>query len=384
MKYIDEYRSPELVRGLLQKINGRAAELPKQITVMEVCGSHTTAISRFGIRRLLPDNIRLISGPGCPVCVSAIEDIDQALWLAAQPNLIFTSYGDLLRVPGSYGNSLEKIRAAGAQIKTVHSALDAVALARANPEHKVLFMGIGFETTSPTVAAAVLQANKLKITNFFIYCCHKLMPPVMHTLLDEKEVAIDGFLCPGHVSTIIGAQAYDFIIKTNRAAVVTGFEPVDILEGISLILEQLISGVTEVKIQYQRGVNKEGNQKARAVMNEVFKPATVNWRGLGEIPESGLVLNEKFAAFDIHRHFSIPDITSQANPACRCGEVLSGRIEPHDCDLFGTACTPTKPFGPCMVSNEGSCAVFFRYPNPAQEAKPGRYQHENQCRKKHS
>ena len=362
MKFIDEYRSPELVRGLLQKIERRAGSLTKPITIMEVCGSHTTAIGRFGIRRLLPNNIRLVSGPGCPVCVTAIEDIDQALWLAAQPNLIFTSYGDLLRVPGSHGNSLEKIRAAGAQVKTVHSALDAVALARTNPEQKVIFMGIGFETTSPTVAAAILQAKKQKINNFFLYCSHKLMPPVMHNLLDEEDLKINGFLCPGHVSTIIGAQAYDFVIKTNRAAVVTGFEPVDILEGIFLILEQLTDGVTKVKIQYLRGVKKEGNLKARAIMDEVFQPITVNWRGLGEIPKSGLVLREKFAAFDARRYFSAPEINSQPNRACRCGEVLRGLIQPSDCDLFNTACTPASPIGPCMVSNEGSCAAFFRYP----------------------
>ena len=362
MKYIDEYRSPELVRGLLQKIRKTAAKLVKPITIMEVCGSHTTAISRFGIRQLLPDNIHLVSGPGCPVCVTSIEDIDQALWLAAQPEIIFASYGDLLRVPGSHGNSLEKIRAAGAQVKTVHSALDAVALAQARPEQKIIFMGIGFETTSPTVAAAVLQAKKLNLTNFFIFCSHKLMPPVMRLLLAEEELKIDGFLCPGHVSTIIGTQAYDFIIKTNRAAVVTGFEPVDILEGISLILEELTNGVTEVKIQYQRGVKEAGNPKARNVMNEVFQPTTVSWRGLGKIPESGLILKEKFTAFDARRHFSIPEISSQTNHACRCGEVLRGLIEPSECNLFGTVCTPAHPFGPCMVSNEGCCAAFFRYP----------------------
>ena len=339
---------------------------------MEVCGSHTTAIGRFGIRRLLPDNIRLVSGPGCPVCVTSIEDIDQALWLAAQPDLIFASYGDLLRVPGSRGNSLEKIRAAGAQVKTVHSALDAVALAKAHPEQKIVFMGIGFETTSPTAAAAVLQAKKQKTTNFFLYCSHKLMPPVMRNLLDEEEIAIDGFLCPGHVSTIIGAETYDFIIKRNLAAVITGFEPVDILEGISLILDQLTNGVTAVKIQYKRGVKREGNLKARAVMNEVFQPATVNWRGLGKIPESGLFLREKFATFNAQRHFSIPKINSQTNRACRCGEVLRGLIQPSDCDLFGTTCTPTNPFGPCMVSNEGSCSAFFRYPTTTSIVKKRR------------
>ena len=362
MKYIDEYRSPELVQGLLHKIEKRAKSFSKPITIMEVCGSHTTAIGRFGIRQLLPKNIRLVSGPGCPVCVTAIEDIDQALWLAAQPEVIFTSYGDLLRVPGSHGNSLEKKRAAGAQIKTVHSAHEALTLAQTNPEKEIVFMGIGFETTAPTVAAAILRAEKLKLNNFSVFSCHKLMPPVMRCLLAEKELAIDGFLCPGHVSTIIGAQAYDFILKKNLAAVITGFEPVDILEGISLILKELSAGVTEVKIEYQRAVNREGNPKARAILNEVFIPAAVNWRGLGKIDKSGLILKEKFSTFDARRRFSIPEIESQQNSACRCGEVLRGLIEPSQCQLFGCTCTPTSPFGPCMVSNEGSCAAAFRFP----------------------
>ncbi len=361
MKFIDEYRSPELVSVLLKKIRKTAAALNRPVKIMEVCGSHTTAISRFGIRRLLPENIQLVSGPGCPVCVTSIKDIDEALYLAARPELIFTGYGDLLRVPGSHGNSLEKIRAAGAQIKTVHSALEALALARSCSDRPVVFMGIGFETTAPTVAAALLRAEKEKLENFFVYSCHKLMPPVMRLLLDEKALKIDGFLCPGHVSTIIGSQPYNFITETDRAAVITGFEPVDILEGIALILEELDSGVSGIKIQYKRAVNPAGNRKAQAVMNEVFVPATVDWRGLGAISQSGLALRAGFAFFDARKHFSIPEISSTTNSNCSCGEVLQGRIEPSECRLFGKACTPASPFGPCMVSSEGSCAAYFRY-----------------------
>ena len=361
MKYIDEFRSPELVSGLIQNINKKSAALKRPITIMEVCGSHTTAISRFGIRKLLPDNINLVSGPGCPVCVTAIEDIDTALWLAARPENIFTSYGDLLRVPGSHLNSLDKIRARGAQIKTVHSALEALTLAQKNTDRKVIFMGIGFETTTPTIAAAILQAEKLKIKNFFLLSCHKLMPPVMHALLDDQELNLDAFICPGHVSTIIGAESYNFIIEKGLAAVVTGFEPVDILSGIAMILDQLINGVDEVKIQYSRAVKKEGNRKAQAIMAEVFQPAAATWRGLGEIAASGLILREKFSAYDARLQFSLPEIESQINPACRCGEVLRGIIKPCDCNLFGTKCTPARPFGPCMVSNEGSCAAYLTH-----------------------
>jgi len=360
MKYIDEFRSPELVAGLIQNIDRKTAALDRPVTIMEVCGSHTTAISRFGLRKLLPEKINLVSGPGCPVCVTAIADIDTALWLAAQPEHIFTSYGDLLRVPGSHLNSLEKIRAGGAAIKTVHSALEAVALAQKNPDKKVIFMGIGFETTTPTVAAAILQAERLNIKNFFLLSCHKLMPPVMHALLDEKELNLDAFICPGHVSTIIGADAYNFLIRKGLAAVITGFEPVDILLSISMILDQLTNGVDEVKIQYRRAVNRDGNHKARKIMAEVFQPAAVSWRGLGEIALSGLVLRENFSAFDARRHFSIPEIKIQSNSACRCGEVLRGIIKPDDCKLFGSECTPARPFGPCMVSNEGSCAAYYK------------------------
>jgi len=360
MKYIDEFRSPELVAGLIRNINRKTAALDRPVTIMEVCGSHTSAISRFGLRKLLPEKINLVSGPGCPVCVTAIADIDTALWLAAQPDHIFTSYGDLLRVPGSHLNSLEKIRAGGADIKTVHSALEAVTLAQKNPRKKIIFMGIGFETTTPTVAAAILHAERVKIKNFFLLSSHKLMPPVMHALLDEKELNLDAFICPGHVSTIIGADAYNFLIQKGLAAVITGFEPVDILLSISMILDQLTNGVDEVKIQYCRAVKRDGNRKAREIMAEVFQPTSVTWRGLGEIAASGLVLRDKFSGFDARRCFSVPKTKSQTDSACRCGEVLRGIIKPDDCKLFGSKCTPDRPFGPCMVSNEGSCAAYYK------------------------
>ncbi len=362
MKYIDEYRDPELVRGLLRGIAGKAAALDRQVTIMEVCGSHTTAIGRFGLRGILPENIRLVSGPGCPVCVTSATDIDRALWLAGRKEVVFTSYGDLLRVPGADGGSLEKLRAAGARIEIVSSALEAVGRARRNPDDKVVFFGLGFETTSPTAAAALLEAEKLKLKNFFLYSCHKLMPPVMRSLLQSDELGIDGFLCPGHVSTIIGAEAYRFIAESGRAAVIAGFEPADILGAILLVLEELEKGVSGVRIAYRRAVKASGNRRAQAVLDEVFTPADADWRGLGRITKSGLRLKSRFAAFDAEKQFAIPALTSRPDPACRCGEVLRGLIRPDACALFGRVCTPSTPHGPCMVSTEGSCAAFFRYP----------------------
>ena len=367
MKYIDEYRDPQLVRGLLRKIAARADNLKKPVTIMEVCGSHTTAIGRFGLAGLLPEKIRLVSGPGCPVCVTAAADIDRALWLAAQPGVIFTSFGDLLRVPGKGGNSLEKLRAAGARIEVVASALEAVEKARRESDRLVVFFGIGFETTSPTAAAALLKAEELQLENFFLYSCHKLMPPVMQTLLESGELEIDGFLCPGHVSTIIGAAAYQPIVDSGRAAVIAGFEPADILGAILLILEQLEKAEKEVVCAYRRAVKPEGNPRARAVLAEVFTPAAATWRGLGKIAESGLKLKERFTAYDAETHFVLPLFSDQTDPACRCGEVLRGRIRPTQCGLFGKACTPSTPHGPCMVSNEGSCAACFRYPEEREE-----------------
>jgi len=362
MRYIDEYRDPGLIRGLLERIAKLSRQLPGPVTIMEVCGSHTTAIGRFGLRGLLPEKIRLVSGPGCPVCVTAAAEIDQALWLAARPGVLFTSYGDLLRVPGGDGNSLEKLRAAGARVEIVGSAREAVAKAVAEPQAQVIFMGIGFETTTPTAAAALLEARRLRLDNFFITSCHKLMPPVMRKLLAAPELKIDGFLCPGHVSTIIGARAYAFIPQSGRAAVIAGFEPADILGAILLLLQDLVNGDFAVRIAYRRAVKPEGNLKARAITEQVFEPATAAWRGLGRIPASGLQLRQEFAAFDAGQVFSPPAFADREPPGCRCGEVLSGLIRPDECPLFGRACTPAAPCGPCMVSAEGSCAARYRFP----------------------
>jgi hydrogenase expression/formation protein HypD len=367
MRYIDEYRDPELVRGLLRRIAERASGLAQDVTIMEVCGSHTTAIGRYGLRRLLPKNIRLVSGPGCPVCVTAASEIDRALWFAARPGVVFTSFGDLLRVPGRDGGSLEKLRAAGARIEVVGSALEAVAKAQEARDSQVIFFGIGFETTSPTAAAALLTAERLRLDNFFLYSCHKLMPPVMQLLLQSAELAIDGFLCPGHVSTIIGAAAYEPIVAAGRAAVIAGFEPADILAAVLLLLEQLAKKDQEVVCAYPRAVKPEGNRRARAILAEVFTPAPALWRGLGEISDSGLALGERFAPLDAERHFAPPRFPEATDPACRCGEVLRGRLRPDQCALFGRACTPARPHGPCMVSQEGSCAAFYRYPEEGGE-----------------
>ncbi len=362
MRFIDEYREPGLVRGLLKRIGRLAARLERPVTIMEVCGSHTHAIGRFGLRGLLPENIRLVSGPGCPVCVTAAAEIDKALWLARQPQVILTGYGDLLRVPGGAGDSLEKLRAAGARVEIVASALEAVARAAAEPDRQVVFFGIGFETTSPTAAAALLEARRRGLRNFFLYSCHKLMPPVMEQLLADPELGIDGFLCPGHVSTIIGAQAYDFITARGRAAVIAGFEPADILGAVILMLEDLLQGEYAVRIAYRRAVKPEGNPRARAALEKVFAPVAAAWRGLGRIPASGLKLKAEFSAFNAEERFAPPDFDTRESPGCRCGEVLRGLIQPDECPLFGRACTPAAPVGPCMVSSEGSCAAWFRFP----------------------
>ncbi|MBN2706536.1 MAG: hydrogenase formation protein HypD [Deltaproteobacteria bacterium] len=365
MKFIDEYRAPHLVKGLLSRIRKKAARLSRDLTVMEVCGSHTTAIARFGIRELLPDNLRLLSGPGCPVCVTSSHEIDLALTLAQQPGVIFCSFGDLLRVPGSNGDSLEKLRAAGACVETVHSVLEALNLAQSHAERQIIFMGIGFETTSPTIAAAILRAQKLRLNNFFLFACHKLMPPVMQSLLNTKEINIDGFLCPGHVATIIGARAFAFIGQQKKAAVIAGFEPVDILVALDLLLEEPIEKPTTVRIQYQRAVTFAGNRKAQAIMAQVFQTVPAHWRGLGELSASGLGLRDEFTHFDALTRFSIGKIPEPSKPsACRCGDILRGLISPADCPLFGRFCTPANPAGPCMVSSEGSCAAAYHYQVP--------------------
>ena len=361
MKYLEEYRNPLLAKALLDRIAAAANRVGRPVTIMEVCGSHTQAIGRYGIRKLLPPGIRLISGPGCPVCVTSASDVDKALWLAGREGLIFTTFGDMMRVPGTGGASLQRLRASGADVRVVSSALDCIALAEKEPKREVVFMGIGFETTAPTVASMVRTSRKKGIGNLSVFSVHKIVPPALRLLIRDPEIKLDGFLCPGHVSIMLGSAAYAFLPEAGKAAIIAGFEPVDIIEGVWLLLEQLGKGVPEVVIQYSRVVRPEGNPRAMAVMEEVFETRDAQWRGLGTIPESGLSLRAAYAEFDAERRFAVPGIQAEDNPGCSCGTVLRGVMDPEECPLFRRLCTPANPVGPCMVSSEGSCAAHYRY-----------------------
>lgn len=361
MKYIDEYRDPTVVQGLLVCIRNRAQKLKEPVTFMEVCGSHTYAIGRFGMRNILPENIRLLSGPGCPVCVTSVHDVDVALFLAGQENVIFTTFGDMLKVPGTDGNSLEKIRAKGADVRVVSSVMDCLSLVKDNHAKEIIFMGIGFETTSPTIAAMVKTSRQKGIENFSVFCVHKTIPPAMVALMANPNLKVDGFICPGHVSVIIGADAYSFIPERDRAAVVVGFEPIDILEGIYMLLGQCAANDKKVEIQYQRVVTRQGNKKALEILYDVFETAPAAWRGLGELPGSGLKFRQPYESFDTTKRFDIPDIESVEIEGCSCGEILQGIKTPHECPLFNKICSPLNPLGPCMVSSEGTCAAYYKY-----------------------
>jgi hydrogenase expression/formation protein HypD len=360
MKYIDEYRDGALAGGLKDLIHTQAEQIGRPVTLMEVCGSHTYAIGHYGIRKLLPEGIRLISGPGCPVCVTSSSDVDTAMSLAMKKNVIFVTYGDMLRVPGSSGSSLQKIRAQGADIRVVASTLEAVDIAIHNPVNDVIFMGIGFETTSPTVASMVKTCKKKVIKNLSVFSVHKIIPPAIKVLLDDPELAIDGFICPGHVSVIIGFDGYTEIPERGRAAVITGFEPVDILEGIHMILSQIIQGRFLVENQYSRAVKPQGNTKAIGMLEEVFMSVPAEWRGLGIIQGSGLVFNETFSAFNALARFDVPIMESSNIMGCMCGSILRGVATPHECPLFRHACNPGNPIGPCMVSREGTCSTYYK------------------------
>jgi len=359
MKFIDEYRDGAIAAHLKAVIEKQAAAIARPVTLMEVCGSHTYAIGHYGIRRLLPEAIRLISGPGCPVCVTSCRDVDTALVLARKKNVIFTTFGDMLRVPGSRGRSLQKLRAQGADIRVVGSTLEAIEIASANPCNDVIFMGIGFETTSPTVASMVKTCLKRGIRNLSVFSVHKVIPPAISALLSDPELAIDGFICPGHVSTIIGFEGYSEIVERGRAAVITGFEPVDILEGISMILEQIQNGTFTIENQYSRAVKPEGNIRAKEMLREVFMSAPAEWRGLGVIDGSGLVFNEAYSGFNTLARFDMPIMDSSEIMGCMCGSILRGVARPDECPLFRHACNPTNPIGPCMVSREGTCSTYY-------------------------
>jgi hydrogenase expression/formation protein HypD len=353
-------RDRELILQLLEKITTQAKE---PLRIMEVCGTHTMAIFRHGLRSLLPNNIELVSGPGCPVCVTAASHIDSFITLANRPGIHIVTFGDLYRVPGSarQNSSLAQAAGNGARIDMVYSPMEALNIAKANPDETVVFLGIGFETTTPTVAATILAAQEAGIDNFVVYSVHKLMPPALTALFNE-DMAIDGLLCPGHVSSIIGAEAYEPLVsRFGLPCVVAGFEAADILQALLMLLKQRNSGKAKVENAYTRVVSWAGNPRARAVVNKVFKPAPALWRGLGEIPASGLEIRPKYQQFDAKIRFDIRPVKASEPPGCRCGEILKGLKSPEDCPLFGKRCTPVTPVGPCMVSSEGTCAAFYRY-----------------------
>jgi hydrogenase expression/formation protein HypD len=360
LKYLDEYRDPQLARSLLEALERRNFSRP-EIRLMEICGTHTVSIFRSGLRQLLPATIKLVSGPGCPVCVTASEDIDKAMWLARQPGVIVTTFGDLVRVPGS-DSSLNIERSRGADIRIVYSSLDAIRIARDTPDRQVVFIGIGFETTAPTVSAAIKQASRWGMDNFSVFSAHKLLPPAMRALLDAREINLDGFLCPGHVSIVIGAGAYREIAdKYGVPCVIAGFEPLDILQGISTLVDQIEGGRAEVINEYRRVVKWEGNIAALKSIDEIFEPVDSPWRGIGVIAKSGLGFRPEWKQFDASARFPMPEIIVKEHPGCRCGEVLRGVMAPPECGLFRKVCTPQDPLGPCMVAAEGTCGAYYRY-----------------------
>jgi len=359
LKYLSEYRDPVLAKKLVESIKKISPN--RKINFMEVCGTHTVAISKSGIRQVMPDRITLLSGPGCPVCVTANSDLDKAIALA-QTGIILTTFGDMMKVPGSY-SSLSEEKADGVDVRVVYSTLDALKIAEENPDRDVVFYGVGFETTAPTIAISMLEAQKRGLKNYSVYCVHKIVPPAMKALLDIGELALDGFICPGHVSTIIGSKPYEFITDEYQIpCVIAGFEPLDILQTILMLLKQIEKGEARVEIQYKRSVVPEGNKLALDLMYKVFEVADADWRGIGIIPGSGLKIRKEYAGFDAERlfEFDVPE-TKPDPPGCSCGEILRGIKFPYDCKLFGKACTPERPIGPCMVSSEGSCAAYYRY-----------------------
>ncbi len=357
MKYIDEYRDKELVKKLVDQIKKRST---KQISLMEVCGGHTMAIQKFGIPSLLPENIRLISGPGCPVCVSSNSFIDQAIAYSRLEDVIITTYGDLIRVPGST-SSLDKEKAKGADVKIVYSILDALTIAKKNLRKKVVFLGIGFETTAPSSAAGIIKAQMAGLRNFYLLSSHKIMPPAMEALIDEG-VKIDGYIAPGHVSTITGSGIYKNIPeKFGLGVVISGFEPFDLLKSILMLVNQMENNNPKVEIAYTRAVKPEGNLKARQMMKEVFELADDWWRGLGVLPKSGLRINEKYKMFAAEKMIPVEVEPIREDKGCICGEILKGLKNPKECKLFDKACTPANPVGACMVSHEGACNAYYRY-----------------------
>ena len=363
-----QFKNPQLAKGLLEAIHALAPAAAaadggeaRGVTLMEVCGTHTVAIARAGLRSLMPEGTQLTSGPGCPVCVTANKDIDTVIALAKIPGVIITTFGDMTRVPGSTSSLLQE-QAAGADVRIVYGPLDALRIAAENPERQVVFVGVGFETTTPAVAAAVRRAAAMGLANFTIFAAHKNMPGALETIINDPALQLDALILPGHVCTITGTAPFEFLAKKyGIPGVVTGVESVDVLQGIAMLMRQLHEGRAEIEIAYARGVNPEGNPVARAAIDEVFETCDATWRGLGEIPGSGYRLRPEFAAFDAVARFR-PVVEPTREPrGCRCGDVLRALMTPAECPLFRTVCTPENPVGPCMVSSEGSCAAYYRY-----------------------
>ena len=354
---MDEYRDKQLIDGLINQIHRKSS---RPYAFMEVCGGHTMAIHKFGIPSLLPDTLRLKSGPGCPVCVTAQSYIDRAVAYARMHDVMVCTHGDLLRVPGSR-LSLYEARADGADIRIVYSLLEALGLAREHSSRRVVFLGIGFETTAPGSAVGIWKARQEGIDNFCLLSSHKLMPPAMEAIVNEG-VKIDGYLCPGHVSTITGSSIYkDIPDKYGLACVISGFEPADILQSVLMLIEQVNSGRPDVEIQYKRAVQPEGNLKARAFMEKVFVPRDDWWRGLGMLEKSGLQIREEYRHYDAEYVMPLDVSEKEENRGCICGDILRGQKDPHDCKLFGHVCTPVNPVGACMVSSEGACQAHYKY-----------------------
>ncbi len=366
MRYVDEFRDPALVSALLQRIEHLLPQIPDQqrlpLQIMEVCGGHTHAIFKFGLDQLLPEGLEFVHGPGCPVCVLPMGRIDSCLEIAAHPQVIFCTYGDAMRVPGRNGSMLDAKRR-GADIRVVYSPLDALTLAQQHPDREVVFFGLGFETTMPATALTLQQAKRLGLTNFTVFCQHITIIPTLRSLLQQPDVRIDGFLAPGHVSMVIGTTPYGFICSQfNKPLVVTGFEPLDILQGLVMLLEQRVSGRCAVENQYRRIVPDNGNLLAQQALAEVFvTKERSEWRGLGEIADSGVQLSPIYQDFDAERRFTPQQQRVADDPRSRCGDVLTGRCKPDQCPLFGGECTPDNAFGALMVSSEGACAAYYLY-----------------------
>jgi hydrogenase expression/formation protein HypD len=374
LKYLDEYRDPELARRLVRAIH---RTVTRPWTFMEVCGGQTHTLIRSGIDQVLPEGVRLVHGPGCPVCVTPLELIDRALAIASQPGVIFCSFGDMLRVPGSTHDLLH-VRAAGGDVRMVYSPLDAVRIAQENPGREVVFFAVGFETTAPATALAAWQARQLGLTNFSLLVSHVLVPPAMEAILSAPGNKVQGFLAAGHVCTVMGYEEYlDLAARFRAPIVVTGFEPVDLLEGILMAVRQLEAGRHEVENQYVRSVRRKGNSEAQKIIQEVYEICDRPWRGIGVLPRSGLRLTLDFRDMDAEERFSVASIRPTEPPECRSGEVLQGRLRPDECPAFGTRCTPEHPLGAPMVSSEGACAAYWKYgrkgsqcPNMAASATP--------------